>query len=286
MRALLEFIAKYYHWFMLVALEVVSIVMLVSFNRYQGSVWVTTANAALARINAWEHQATQFIHLGQANADLARRNIILEQNIAFLSQQLDSLTHDSTITERLQAERTAGFDMMHAKIVTSSVMRRDNLLTINVGSADGVKPEMGVICGTGVVGIIHTTSEHFSIVMPLLNSHSSISCRLRKTGYFGFLRWDGKSPFFAILDDIPRHARFRVGDIVETSGFTSVFPRGIFVGKVAAIENSDDGLSYKLRIHLGIDFTRLQDVSVIRQTFQPEVHELESQADSTFAQTH
>jgi rod shape-determining protein MreC len=162
-------------------------------------------------------------------------------------------------------------------------MRRDNLITISAGAADGVRQEMGVVCGTGLVGIVFLTSEHFSIVLPLLNSRSHISCRLRGSDYFGHLVWDGINPLYAQLDDIPRHARFNIGDIVETSGFSSVFPPGIFVGKVEAIGNSDDGLSYKLRVHLATDFTALQDVSVIAQQFQPEVRELEHQADSMLA---
>ena len=51
--------------------------------------------------------------------------------------------------------------------------------------------------------------------------------------------------------------------MVETSGFSSVFPPGIFIGKVRRVLISDDGLSYKLEIGLSTDFARLTDVSVI-----------------------
>ena len=280
MRSLLEFIAKYYHWFLFVILETVSLMLLFQFNHYQGSVWLTTANEVVGRINTWEQQALRYVNLGRENEDLMRRNIVLEQNISVLTDQLARLTHDSTVTERLQAMRMASLHTIPAKVVTNSVLRRNNYLTIDVGAADGVEPEMGVVCGTGIVGIVHITSEHYSIVMPLLNSHSSISCRLRGSQFFGHLKWDGGHPLFAILDDIPRHARFKVGDIVETSGFSAVFPRGIFVGKVEKIENSDDGLSFKLRVHLGTDFSRLQDVTVIAQEFHSEQTDLEHKADS------
>ncbi|MBQ7443186.1 MAG: rod shape-determining protein MreC [Bacteroidaceae bacterium] len=283
MRALLEFIAKYYHWAVFTALEVIAITLLLRFNNYQGSVWLTTANTVVGTAQQWHNEAIRFIHLGQVNADLMRRNLRLEQNVEFLQAQLDSVTHDSTAAERLQAQRLRPLDIIPAKVITNSVLRRNNLITINRGRRDGIEPEQGVVSGTGIVGIIYMVSDHFSIVMPLLNSHSSISCALRGTRYFGYLRWDGTDPLFCYLDDIPRHARFRVGDIVETSGNGSIFPRGLFVGRVAAIENSDDGLSYKLRIHLGINFSRLADVAVIRQEFQPEVRELEQKADSAMA---
>ena len=284
MRALLEFIAKYYHWMIFIVLEGLSLMLLFQFNRYQNSVWLTTANQVVGQVDAWEQEALRYMTLGRVNEDLTRRNLILEYNYGQVSSQLAELTHDSTVTERLQADRIEGIKLIPAKVVTNSIVRRNNLITISAGSLDGVKPEMGVVCGTGIVGIVYMTSEHYSIVLPLLNSRSRISCRLRDSQFFGYLTWDGGSPLFVQLDDIPRHARFKIGDIVETSGFSSVFPPGLFVGKVDAVGNSDDGLSYKLRVHLAMDFSRLQDVYVIAQQFQPEVRELEQKADSLMKQ--
>ena len=284
MRALLDFLVKYYHWLIFVALEGISLVLLFQFNHYQNSVWLTTANTVVGRINDWEQQALRYMTLGGVNEALTQRNLLLEQNNRALAQYVDELTHDSTRSEQLQAGRLSGLRLIPARVTTNSVMHRDNLMTINAGEADGVRPEMGVVSGTGIVGIVYLTSQHYSIVLPLLNSHSNISCRLRGSQYFGCLRWDGRSPLFASLDDIPRHARFKVGDIVETSGFSSVFPPGLFVGKVDRIENSDDGLSYKLRVNLSLDFARLQDVCVVAQEFQTEVKELEQRADSLMNQ--
>ncbi len=280
MKTLLDFLAKYYHWLIFFILEVVSFVLLFQFNHYQNSVWLTTANAVVGRIDLWERSVLNYLTLGQVNEQLMRRNLLLQQNNDELQRRLAELTHDSTQTERLLAERLQGVRLLPAKVVTNSVMRRDNYITISAGEADGVEPEMGVVSGTGIVGIVYMTSRHYSIVMPLLNQHSHISCRLRDSQYFGYLRWEGDNPLHAVLDDIPRHARFKVGDIVETSGFSSIFPPGIFVGRVRAISNSDDGLSYKLKVLLGTDFSRLQDVCVVAQEFQTEVSELEQRADS------
>lgn len=280
MKTLLDFLAKYYHWLIFIILEVVSFVLLFQFNHYQNSVWLTTANAVVGRIDSWERSVLNYLTLGQVNEQLMRRNLLLQQNNDELQRRLAELTHDSTQTERLLAERLQGVRLLPAKVVTNSVMRRDNYITISAGEADGVEPEMGVVSGTGIVGIVYMTSRHYSIVMPLLNQHSRISCRLRDSQYFGYLRWEGDNPLHAVLDDIPRHARFKVGDIVETSGFSSIFPPGIFVGRVRAISNSDDGLSYKLKVLLGTDFSRLQDVCVVAQEFQTEVSELEQRADS------
>ena len=280
MRALLVFLSRYHHWLLFIVLEGLSFVFLFQFNRYHNSVWMTTANAVVGQVNVWEQGVLRYVTLGDVNEALMRRNLILEQHNEVLTRQIAMLTHDSTLTERKQANRLADFEMVDARIITNSVLRRNNFITIDKGEADGVQPEMGVVSGTGIVGIVFMTSGHYAIVQPLLNSHSSVSCRLRGSNYFGYLKWDGESPLYAVLDDIPRHARFKVGDTVETSGFSSVFPAGIFVGKVDAIEDSDDGLSYKLRVHLSTNFSRLQNVCVVKQHFQSELRELEQKADS------
>lgn len=280
MRALIEFIAKYYHWLLFLTLEGISFVLLFQFNHYHNSVWLTTANTVVAQVHSWEQEAIRFIHLGEVNKALAERNLRLERQNAALTEKVLELTHDTTFVEQYQAEQLRTLKLIQGKVVTNSVQLRDNYITISLGEDDGLKPEMGVVSGTGIVGIVYMTSAHYSIVMPLLNSKSRISCRLHGTRYFGYLKWDGTDPLYAVLDDIPRHARFNVGDMVETSGFSSVFPAGLFVGKVSAIENSDDGLSYKLRVHLSTDFARLQDISVVAQTFHEELNSLEQRADS------
>lgn len=280
MRALLDFLTKYHHWLILIVLEGLSLTLLFQFNHYHNSLWVTTANNVVGRIYTWEENALRFIHLGEVNEALTQRNLTLEQNNEVLSERLALLTHDTTYAERIMAERMTGITLQPAHVITNSVLRRNNFITIDKGEADGILPEMGVICGTGIVGIVYMTSRHYAIVQPLLNSRSNISCRLRGSSYFGYLRWEGGSPLYAVLDDIPRHARFKVGDSVETSGFSSVFPAGIFVGKISAIENSSDGLSYRLKVHLSTDFSRLQNVLVVTQEFHQELHDLENKADS------
>ena len=122
---------------------------------------------------------------------------------------------------------------------------------------------MGVASGTGLVGVVYLAGKHYSVIIPILNKQSRISCAIRGHEYFGYLSWSGGSPVEAYLEDVPRHAIFRKGDWVETSGYSSIFPPGISVGRIMAIYNSTDGLSYRLKIHLSTDFACLRDVYVI-----------------------
>lgn len=263
MHNLIDFIQKYSHWFLFIILEVISMVLLFQYNSYQGSVWFTSANTVSGKVLAWEAEVESFFSLGKANQELTQRNLYLEQQVRKLSQQLTDATKDSSWTHRNELAMLKGFHLIPARVVSNTVNRHDNLITIDKGTADGVRKDMGVACGTGVVGIVYLAGPHYSVVIPVLNTESNISCQIRGRGFFGYLHWTGGDTQKAYVDDVPRHARFRLYDMVETSGYSSVFPPGILVGKILHVYNSADGVSYRLQVQLSTDFGRLRDVCVI-----------------------
>lgn len=265
MHNLTEFLAKHNHWFVFLVLEVVSMVLLFRYNSYQGSVWFSSANAVTGKVYEWDSAVESFFSLSGVNSQLTQRNAFLEQQVRMLDDSIARLTRsqEAAVTRLSSMVPFQGCRLIPAKVVANMVNRYDNLITIDKGSADGVKRDMGVVCGMGVVGIVYLVSEHYSIVIPALNSHSNISCTIQRRGYFGYLRWRGGSSQLAYLEDVPRHAHFKLGDKVVTSGYSSVFPPGVMVGKVLHVFNSADGLSYRVQVKLSTDFARLRDVCLV-----------------------
>lgn len=265
MHNLTEFLAKHNHWFVFLVLEVVSMVLLFRYNSYQGSVWFSSANAVTGKVYEWDSAVESYFSLSGVNSQLTQRNAFLEQQVRMLDDSIARLTHsqEAAVTRLSSMVPFQGCRLIPAKVVANMVNRYDNLITIDKGSADGVKRDMGVVCGMGVVGIVYLVSEHYSIVIPALNSHSNISCTIQRRGYFGYLRWRGGSSQLAYLEDVPRHAHFKLGDNVVTSGYSSVFPPGVMVGKVLHVFNSADGLSYRVQVKLSTDFARLRDVCLV-----------------------
>lgn len=265
MHNLTEFLAKHNHWFVFLVLEVVSMVLLFRYNSYQGSVWFSSANAVTGKVYEWDSAVESYFSLSGVNSQLTQRNAFLEQQVRMLDDSIARLTRsqDTAVTRLSSMVPFQGCRLIPAKVVANMVNRYDNLITIDKGSADGVKRDMGVVCGMGVVGIVYLVSEHYSIVIPALNSHSNISCTIQRRGYFGYLRWRGGSSQLAYLEDVPRHAHFKLGDNVVTSGYSSVFPPGVMVGKVLHVFNSADGLSYRVQVKLSTDFARLRDVCLV-----------------------
>lgn len=263
MRNLLEFLAKYNHWFVFLILEVVSMVLLFQYNSYQGSAWFSSANAVTGKLYEWGANVETFFSLTKVNQELTQRNAYLEQEVQKLSDSLVSVTKDSSIYHRDQFALLRNYRLIPAKVVANSVDKPGNLMTIDKGSADGIHKDMGVISGTGVVGIVYLVAEHYAIVIPVLNTKSNISCMIQNRGYFGYLRWKGGVSDLAYLEEVPRHAHFKLGDYVVTSGYSAVFPPGVRVGRILHVFNSADGLSYRVQLRLSTDFARLRDVCVI-----------------------
>lgn len=283
MRNLLEFLAKYNHWFVFLILEVVSMVLLFRYNSYQGSAWFSSANAVTGKLYEWDANVETFFSLTKVNQELTQRNAYLEQEVQKLSDSLVSVTKDSSIYHRDQFALLRNYRLIPAKVVANSVDKPGNLMTIDKGSADGIHKDMGVISGTGVVGIVYLVAEHYAIVIPVLNTKSNISCMIQNRGYFGYLRWKGGVSDLAYLEEVPRHAHFKLGDYVVTSGYSAVFPPGVRVGRILHVFNSADGLSYRVQLRLSTDFARLRDVCVIDDTAMKERLEIMRAAEDSIA---
>ncbi len=282
MKNLLEFLHRHFHWFLFAVLEVISAVLLFQYNSYQNSVWFTSANAVTGRVYEWNSAVEQFFSLTKVNEDLTLRNFYLERQVTQLRRLYSEATQEVSVKERQELELLSQYKLIPAKVVTNELHQQNNLLTIDKGSADGVEVGMGVACGQGVVGVTYLTSPHHSIVIPVLNVKlSRISCAIRGRDYFGVLRWDGKDAGVAYVEDIPRHARFKRGEWVETNGYSSIFPAGVLVGQIKQVYNSRDGLSYRLQVRLSTDFGNLRDVVVISdKSIAERMHLMQAAKDS------
>jgi len=286
MQNLWQFFIRHFHWFLFLLLEVASGVMLFQYNNYQSSVWVSSANMVAGKVYELQANIGQFFSLTRNNEELSLRNFYLERQLDQLRRLYAEETGDTTAAERAELQALSQYKLIPAKVISSTLDRLDNMITIDKGRADGVNPDMGVACGGGVVGVVYQVSDHYAVVIPVLNNSSRISCAIRGRGYFGYLTWKGGDPSIAYVEDIPRHAKFRRGEWIETSGYSSIFPHGISVGKILQVYNSRDGLSYRLKVHLSTDFGCLRDVCVISDSEIGERLRLQNIARDSLSKTH
>lgn len=273
MHTLLNFFIKHNHWFLFLLLEGIGVMLIVQFNNYQNAKMFTSANSVAGNLFAAITDVSSYFALKSENARLLEYNKELNEQVTALQAHL-AQQEDSAMVAALP-HKANGFFYNSATVVNNSLNAVNNYITIDKGTADGVEAEMGVFCNKGVVGIIYTASEHYSVVIPLLNSKSSISCRVKGSDSFCTLQWDGSDTRYSYLVDLPRYTKFEVGDTVVTSGFSSIFPADIPVGRIERTEDSDDGMFAQARVELFTDFATLRKVYTVGNEGRKEQWELE-----------
>lgn len=255
-------------------LEGIGVMLIVQFNNYQNAKMFTSANSVAGNLFAAITDVNSYFALKSENARLLQYNKELNGQVTALKARL-AQHQDSAMVATLP-HKANGFFYNSATVVNNALNAVNNYITIDKGTADGVEAEMGVFCNEGVVGIIYTASEHYSVVIPLLNSKSSISCRVKGSDSFCTLQWDGSDTRYSYLVDLPRYTKFEIGDTVVTSGFSSIFPADIPVGIIERTEDSDDGMFAQARVELFTNFATLRKVYIVGNEGRKEQWELEN----------
>lgn len=279
MRSILDILIKHNHWFVLLLLEGISVVLIVCFNNYQSATMFTSANSIAGNVYSAMSDVSSYFNLKSENEVLVEHNKKLTNDIEALKTRLRTYEDSAAIANLGDATRTdEGYYYNAAKVVNNSINKVNNYITIDKGYAQGVTDQMGVFNEQGVVGITYTSSENFTVVLPLLNSKSIISCKV-KNNSLCTLKWDGDDTRYSYLIDLPRYELFEKGDTVFTSGFSSILPAGIPIGQIDRLEDSADGQSYRARVELFVDFSEIDNVYVVGHTNREEQQELEKSID-------
>ena len=269
MNNLLNFFIKHSAWFIFAIYVILSLVLLFKDNPYQQSVYLTSANRVSAAVYKAFNGVTSYFHLRDINESLQERNAALEMELIELRNQMADMALASPDSLHQPALKQYSFVM--AQVISNSIANPNNYITINRGYLDGVNPEMGVIDQNGVVGIVNVAGPHAARVISLLNPHMRLSCKLRDSGFYGSLVWDGKSPQFAVLEELPKHITYHKGDTIVTSGYSAVFPEGIIVGTVDGLARGMTDSFVSLRIRLTTNFSQLSSVRVITNSMKDQI---------------
>ena len=277
MQNLIDFIVKYKYWFAFFLMEGFCLALLFRFNNYQGSVFFTTANSLVGGVYSTVDGVTSYVGLGKANQQLEADNQLLRQEVYAMKQELTARHIDTLKFEGFNRHK---YRFLGAQVVNTTTNRSMNLMTLDKGSEEGVKPEMGVICSKGVIGIVYMTSAHYSIVMPLINMKSRVSCQLKDHLSFGTLEWKFGEAEYAYMTGVPLHIKAQKGEIVETSGHSDIFPSGVPLGRVEEVGQAPDGMSLSIKVRLSVDFTSVRNASIITNYNHAEKRKLEYEADS------
>lgn len=271
MNRLFYFFYRYRAFFTFLILEVLCAWMIVVNNQYQSAAFFNSSNRMAAGMMGFTYNMSQYFSLREINVELANENAQLRTKLEKRNQSLFSLEvhedQDPAIMNR--------FDYISAKVVNNFTENLKNHITINEGRNAGIEQGMAVISSAGVVGKVKSVSEHFSVIISVLNSDMHVSSVIKRTGNIGTIGWNGTDPRYVNLEYIPRHVKPLAGDSVVTSGYNAVFPDGILVGLISEVNLSEGAPFYEIKVELAQDFTKLSFVEIVRSNLKKEMDSLE-----------
>lgn len=253
--------------------------MIVKNQGYQKSVFLSSSNSVISGMYEWSNSVVEFFKLRAANENLSEENTALKNQMINLQNKLATLEPRTKDSIHFRIPPEMEYQFIAAKVINCSTNKLLNYITLNKGTVDGIKPDMGVISDEGVVGIVKTVSNRFSVVIPILNPKIEINCKFKRSNYSGGLLWNGEDYRYANLKDIARHVELALGDTLVTSGFTSNFPEGIPVGNIEDFKLKESDVYYNIKVKLAVNFRTLSHVKVINYLNYREQKDLEKKSE-------
>lgn len=269
MQQIFNFIFKNSNRLLFLLLLCISFLFTIQSHSYHKSKVITSANFLSGGVYERINNIKEYLNLKSENDNLALENARL-RSILFKIKDTATVEKLEKSVQGINPE-----DILVSKVIHNSYNVHQNFLTLNSGSLDGVKPDMGVINSLGIVGIVDRTSPRFSTVISILNVKSQINAKIKKSDHFGSLIWDGKNTGYVQLIDVPRLASIRKGDTIVTGGQSVIFPENINIGTIDKIYIDEDTHYYTIDVKLFNDMTNLGHVYVLKSDYRDELYNLE-----------
>ncbi len=284
MRNVFLFIRKYSNFLFFLLLQVISLSFLFRYNKYHEAAFMNVAGEFTGSINQRFNKVESYFRLKQINEQLAAENLRLNQMVKENFEGAGGpgkTVNDTLQTDSLREIRK--YVWMGAKVVGSTINTQINFLTIHRGLLQGVRPNMGVAGPQGIVGQVMNVSDNYATVWTLLNRQFKVVVKLKNGGERGTLEWDGVSPLYVTLKDIPKSAKVKKGDSVVTSPTSSMFSGALLmVGTIDEIIDDKSSNFYTLRIKPATDFSSIEYVYVIENAQLVEQKQLEDSTRKKF----
>lgn len=269
MQQILNILIKNRNFLLFLVLLLLSLFFTIQSHSYHRSKFVNSANFLSGGIYTSLSDVSAYFDLKIHNEQLLEENRILRQQ---LFNTMDSVTvKKDTVT----FEGT--YQFFTARVINNNYALRDNFITLRAGRRDSIVKDLGVITSKGIVGVIDQVSTKFSTVVSILNSNSKINAKLKKSGHFGILEWDGKDPNIVKLVDVQEKAPVTKGDTIVTGGMSTIFPEGIGIGTVSSFQLDVSKNYYTIKIKLFNDMTNIGHVYIIKNLDRKEIEILEEQ---------
>ncbi|MDO4695311.1 rod shape-determining protein MreC [Porphyromonas sp.] len=276
---LFELLKSRGHLVLFILLEVIAIILLYRNSNYHSSVILSSTNIITGKLTETATIANSYIGLKDANIELMNRNAQLEREVRMLRNKIERITVDSLSYQQIMQDSINypfPYEYKIAKVVGNVLYGNSSYLTIDMGSNEGIYPDMGVLGISGLVGVVKTVGGRYAQVLPVTNKDFAMSCKVKDGEYIGILKWDGENAQETLLTNLPKHISYEVGDSVYTSSYSAIFPEGIFVGTIVGEGSSIDDNFCALKIRLNMGLENIKYVYVLTNYHRKERDDLET----------
>ena len=274
---LVKFILKYHFTFLFIILEIFAGIIIFQNNKYQQVKFLNASNFLTGGVYSFQENVKSYFKLKEVNRKLAEENAELRNQVnEIFYSEIPTLYNDTVFkNDTIIVDTTRHLKHIAAKVISNSVNKQFNIIYINKGKSSNIDVDMGVINADGVVGVVRSVSSQYATITPIINQDLNINAKIKNSGYFGNLTWNGKDPMFSQLYDIPNHISPKLGDTVVTSGYSNVFDEGQIIGFIDEVYAVPGKSFININVKLAVDFGNIKYVYGI---INPRKEELDSLA--------
>lgn len=266
MRNLINFLLKNSSWFVFIFLEIVCFYFIFSSNSFQKSIYFNSSNEITGRVHAISGGILSYFGLRTENEDLLKKNGELQSQVKRLQDYLYSIEKDSLKTTAFLNDSLNNINSQEyitARVESNSISQVYNFIIVNKGRKNGVRNDMGAISPQGIVGVVRDVTDNYAVIQSVLNPNSRFSCKILSSNTAGTLIWETGDSRYVSLTEYPKYEKVEKGDTIVTSGFSDIFPEGIFVGTVEDFKSETNDNFYTIKVKLSTDFGALKNVQLI-----------------------
>ena len=276
MRNIFLFIRRFSTFLFFLVLQIIALSFLFRYNKFHEAAFMGVAGEMTGKVSEKYNTVEYYFKLKKTNEALVKENLELRSLLRQNYEGPDSTHHIAIDSIKIDSlVKIQRFKYYDAKVVGNFVSAQNNYFIIHRGGNQGIQKDWGVISSQGIAGRVVNVSANYATVMSALSRQFTINARLKKGGERGSVKWDGESPLYLIMKDVPKSAQVAKGDTVMTSELSSIYPANIMIGVISEIVDDKSSNFFSLRIKTATNFFNLEYVYIIEDMQAAEKQQLE-----------
>lgn len=285
MYKLIEFLRRIHVVLLFIIIEAIALNYYAHSSFYTQAKILSRANSVVGGLQRSVFSVKHFFRLRSENEILSARVAELENRLALYQERESNIATDTlslALVDSTYIEQFTQYTYLPARIISNTINRNRNFITLNRGRQHGIMADMAVITPDGsMVGYVADCSDSYSVVISILNTDFTTSGKISGDEHFGSITWSGHTPHKVQMSELTKYAEFEIGAPVVSSGLSHIFPEGVKIGYVESFVENENQTSFDVVVRLAADMTKISNVLVVGNNGYVEAMELEDRVKNS-----